>query len=299
LVEALTPTVTVPSVTSTTAQGTPSAEPSGTVEQPPAVLTEQPGSPTSESTVEPTPVIETPQSIEPGFATLSVWPDYVTCEDEVIARGMGFAPGTTVVLYGGPLLGDNFGQLSVDIPVADDGGFEAAIDVGRMFAQCGGADIDEEDMQYGLGAETGSSLTKEEFEGPSALAAITFSSSTPATVKTRTRLSSCGVEVQRNETMLGPASGPDEAMRRCFVDAVEVGAQAEFISYRQTVEGDVVTTIYRSLGAGNVEVIVDATRDRFGSGEWTMSTCTGTTLSEETLEIEFFTCGQEILLERE
>jgi hypothetical protein len=69
--------------------------------------------------------------------------------------------------------------------------------------------------------------------------------------------------------------GYDVEGRRRFWAAYQAGQPAEFTSTRPSVEGDPVTTIYRVLGPGRVEVFVDATHDRFGSGRWEKYACKG------------------------
>lgn len=81
-------------------------------------------------------------------------------------------------------------------------------------------------------------------------------------VERRAPLPSCGHESVTRE------GGYDVGARRCFWDAYREGRPAEFISTSVSVEGDPVTTIYRSVAPGRVEVYVDATKDRFGSGRW-------------------------------
>lgn len=232
--------------------------------------------------------------IAPEFATLSVSPDYVTCESEVVARGTGFAPGTTVVIYGGPLFGDNFGPVSDDIPVAENGGFELVIDIGRIFAQCRGAEIDQEGSRYALGAETGSTLTKNDFEGPSAMTAITFSSTVPDALQDRPRLPSCGTEVIRTETDFTPQGESDVQARECFAAAVSAGSPAEFASYVQNSDFAIETTIYRVIDAGTVEILSDSTtRDR-----WEQYTCTGIMLPDAApYQFQFETCGGTVAIE--
>ena len=62
-------------------------------------------------------------------------------------------------------------------------------------------------------------------------------------------------------------------MRTCFIDAVSNGLRAEFVSVFSTIEGDPITEIYRTDETGSVTVLVDSTRDRFGSGRWESAVC--------------------------
>jgi len=233
-------------------------------------------------------------------AVLSLAPDYVTCDDNVLAYGEDFEPGTTVVIYFGGPIGDNFAPIVEEWPVSEDGTFSLALDHSRFIGECNGGSEEREGNQYKLIAETGTSLTNAGInaEGPSAVAVMTFSRGVPAGVKHRVRLPSCGTEIQRNETILGSGSGPDQAARTCFARAVESGALAEFISYQQTIEDDIVTTIYNSLGKQDVDVIVDGTQDRFGSGTWQRSTCVWGEMSNlEPYAFHFEYCGEPVTIE--
>ena len=62
--------------------------------------------------------------------------------------------------------------------------------------------------------------------------------------------------------------------RLCLLDAVRAGRGAEMISTTTTIEGDPITSIIRVHPDGVVEVLLDNTRDRFGSGEWERVECT-------------------------
>ena len=42
---------------------------------------------------------------------------------------------------------------------------------------------------------------------------------------------------------------------------------------RPTAEGDPITTIYRVLPDGSVEVFIDSTQDKWGSGRWEHLSC--------------------------
>ena len=92
---------------------------------------------------------------------------------------------------------------------------------------------------------------------------------TPDWVTGRTELPSCGAEEVTADRL------PNRAARECVLDAWRESRAAELITERPTVEGDPVTTIVRVLPDGSVELFVDATHDRFGSGEWERLTCQG------------------------
>lgn len=61
--------------------------------------------------------------------------------------------------------------------------------------------------------------------------------------------------------------------RRCFVDAHAAGAEAVFVRTFNTIEGDPVANVYRTLPDATLTLWVDATRDNFGSGEWERLEC--------------------------
>lgn len=89
----------------------------------------------------------------------------------------------------------------------------------------------------------------------------------PAAVANRAPLTVCGVE---NAGQRGPWN---EAGRACFWKAYLDHQPAEFVSTRPTTEGDPITTIYRVLPDGSVEVFIDSTQDKWGSGRWEHLSC--------------------------
>ena len=89
----------------------------------------------------------------------------------------------------------------------------------------------------------------------------------PDWVTDRNPLPPCG------EEEVGAAGGFDREARRCMLDAFESGDEAELISTMTSVEGDPITRILRVHANGTVELFVDASRDRFGSGEWERLRC--------------------------
>jgi hypothetical protein len=96
----------------------------------------------------------------------------------------------------------------------------------------------------------------------------------PAVVRDRPALPSCGQEA-RTQT-----DGLNQEARRCFWDAYLANRPAEFISTRPTVEGDPITSIYRILAAGSIEVFVDQRQDRYSKGGWYRLACPGLRLIE-------------------
>ncbi|MHB8890700.1 MAG: hypothetical protein ACYC65_01490 [Candidatus Limnocylindrales bacterium] len=84
----------------------------------------------------------------------------------------------------------------------------------------------------------------------------------------RAPLPACGVE---NAGQGGPWN---EDGRACFWAAYRGHTPAEFVSTRPTTEGDPITTIYRVLPDGSVEIFIDSTQDRFaGVRGWERLTC--------------------------
>jgi hypothetical protein len=269
--------------------------------EPTATLGEAVPDPTEEVTesVEPT---ATPDPDSPRAALLRLSPDYATCEDTVIAYGSSFEPGSTITIYGGQLIGDNFAPVVDEHPVGEDGSFEVELDLSRLISECGGGSPEPEGSRFRLVASTGSSLSKDgvDVDGPSATTVLTFSREVPDSVKHRMQYQYCGVEVMLNGTILREAGEPDRVARECFTQAVRIGGYAaEFVSHRQTVEGDLVTTIYRTPGDGSVEEIVDSTGVRFGGGGWTTTACTGASLAgeDEGYLIQLTGCGEPVVIE--
>ena len=91
----------------------------------------------------------------------------------------------------------------------------------------------------------------------------------PAWVTDREPLESCGTE--QAERGLADTTNP---ARMCLLDAFRSGRGAEMISTTRTMEGDPITSIVRVHPDGVVEVFLDNTRDRFGSGAWERLECT-------------------------
>src|SRR5919106_1454468 len=97
----------------------------------------------------------------------------------------------------------------------------------------------------------------------------------PDWVVNRNPLPSCGEEV------LGQGQAGDGAARTCLLEAFQEGRPAELISTQSTIEGDPITRYLRVHENGVVEIFVDGTRDRFGSGHWERMRCQGLVAVEE------------------
>ena len=91
---------------------------------------------------------------------------------------------------------------------------------------------------------------------------------TPAAVVARSGLPFCGVEQGP-----GPALTINREIRGCFLGGYQDGTGAEFASIQSTMEGDPIATIWRTIPSGGVELLIDSTQDKFGSGTWMRMTC--------------------------
>jgi hypothetical protein len=89
----------------------------------------------------------------------------------------------------------------------------------------------------------------------------------PDWVVNRNPLPSCG------EERLDQGGARDVAARTCLLEAFQEGRAAELISTGPTVEGDPITRYIRVHENGVVELFIDASRDRFGSGRWERVRC--------------------------
>ncbi len=89
----------------------------------------------------------------------------------------------------------------------------------------------------------------------------------PDWVTNRDPLPLCG------EEDIGHGDGFDPAARACLLEAFQDGRSAELISTQTSIEGDLITRYLRVHESGTIELFVDATRDRFGSGQWERLEC--------------------------
>ena len=78
----------------------------------------------------------------------------------------------------------------------------------------------------------------------------------------------CGIEQGA-----GPGITINAEVRSCFLGGYRDGTGAEFASIETSIEGDPIATIWRTIPGGGVEMLVDATQDRFGSGGWSRTVC--------------------------
>lgn len=100
--------------------------------------------------------------------------------------------------------------------------------------------------------------------GAALLAGCGLVGGTPQWVTDRIPLPLCGTEEGREL---------DVRARTCVLRAAEEGREGELISRLTSVEGDEVVRYTRVHANGVIEIFHDATRDRFGSGEWERLTC--------------------------
>jgi len=92
----------------------------------------------------------------------------------------------------------------------------------------------------------------------------------PAEFTDRTELPSCGHEVVER-TAEGDLH--DAEATACFLAAYEAGEPAEFISDSPTPETGRITTVFRVLGPGEIEIFRDTTQDPLSTPEWTRTMC--------------------------
>ena len=92
----------------------------------------------------------------------------------------------------------------------------------------------------------------------------------PAEFTERTELPSCGHEVVERTP---EGDFHDAEATACFLAAYEAGDPAEFISESRTVEGGRITTVFRILGPGQIEIFADSTQDFFSTHGWTRTVC--------------------------
>ncbi len=110
--------------------------------------------------------------------------------------------------------------------------------------------------------------------GPSG-GSIVLNGDVPASVRDREPLPSCGVETATNQGGPWNIDG-----RRCLAAAYRSGSPAEFVSTRPTIEGDPFRVVYRVLGPGRVEILVDSTRDAWSDRSWSRMSCSRLTIDE-------------------
>lgn len=92
-------------------------------------------------------------------------------------------------------------------------------------------------------------------------------SSPPDWVTNRSAMPSCGEEV------LDRGVADDEDGWNCLLAALDDRRDAELVRNLTTTEGDPIVQIVRVHADGRIELMIDATRDSFGSGRWERLEC--------------------------
>jgi hypothetical protein len=94
----------------------------------------------------------------------------------------------------------------------------------------------------------------------------------PVEVRERGALPPCGEERSQGD------AGANIPGRRCLWAAYLEHRPAEFITTRWSIEGDPITSIYRILPNGAVEVFIDSTQDTWSAKTWLHLACPGLSL---------------------
>lgn len=94
-----------------------------------------------------------------------------------------------------------------------------------------------------------------------------WSDGAPVVVRDRSALPDCGWETVRSD---GDANVPG---RRCLWSAYQEHRPAEFVTTQWSIEGDPITSIYRVLPGGAVEVFIDSTHDAWSARTWLHLAC--------------------------
>jgi hypothetical protein len=87
---------------------------------------------------------------------------------------------------------------------------------------------------------------------------------------------SCGTYWNRNT----PVSAKERQVNACIVKASREGTRARAVAALTTIEGDPVVNYVFVRGSRDVIVIVDSTRDAFGSKAWQRLHCTRLVVSD-------------------
>jgi hypothetical protein len=94
----------------------------------------------------------------------------------------------------------------------------------------------------------------------------------PVAVRERIALPACGQERIRLD------ANANVEGRRCLWSAYEERRPAEFITTQFSIEGDPITSIYRILPGGAVELFIDSTQDAWSARTWLHLACPGLSL---------------------
>jgi len=80
---------------------------------------------------------------------------------------------------------------------------------------------------------------------------------------------SCGTYWNKNT----PVTSAQRRVNSCIVTAAREGRRARAVAVLTTIEGDPIPTYVFVRAKGDLLVVTDSTRDRFGSGDWERSRC--------------------------
>ena len=80
---------------------------------------------------------------------------------------------------------------------------------------------------------------------------------------------SCGTYWNKNT----PVTSAQRRVNACIVTAAREGRRARAVAVLTTIEGDPIPTYVFVRAKGDLLVVTDSTRDRFGSGGWERSRC--------------------------
>jgi hypothetical protein len=92
------------------------------------------------------------------------------------------------------------------------------------------------------------------------------------------------------ESLNAPPQEGEAEKNRCLLDAFEAGREAKLVVTLATVEGDPLVHYFTVTESGQLEVLVDSTKDKFGSGSWHALTCTG--LDEQRGRLSWTGCAE-------
>jgi hypothetical protein len=102
-----------------------------------------------------------------------------------------------------------------------------------------------------------------------ALLAATACSYKPSALEDWPEEPSCG----RYENLNEPVSADHRRGNQCLLDAFAAGRPAELVVTSPTIDSGPITTYYRVLGPGRVEVFIDSTKDSYSSQRWVHLVC--------------------------
>ncbi|MCC6934980.1 MAG: hypothetical protein IT333_00580 [Thermomicrobiales bacterium] len=227
-----------------------------------------------------------------GRAVLDAWPNYGDGSEGVVVRGRGFMPDTSVAITGNALGGETRGPVAEAV-VRSDGSFDVELTPEQLAEACADA---LPGQVCRIVATPGTMTQLTDPKGSDAYTVIVFGEGTPKVVLERMAFPACGVEIALNGAQWDAEAGA--AARDCLITAADAGQVAELIYVQQTIEGDLIVSIYRVNDDGTATILADATRDRFGVDGWTMTSCDADVQSDgEPAGPVFAVCGEPVPIE--